>query len=94
MTFLIFASFLKESGFLITTDFLAPTDVATTRLIGTAIPRAHGQAITNTATAASNALSSSPVASNQTTKVITEITITDGTKYLEMLSAREANLVF
>jgi hypothetical protein len=30
---------------------LAPRDVATTRLIGTAIPRAQGQAITKTATA-------------------------------------------
>ena len=65
-TFLIFAKSLSESGFLMTTDFLVPSEVATTKLMGTAIPRAHGQAITSTATAASKALVVSPSAKAQT----------------------------
>ena len=44
----------RVSGFLITIPCLAHSDVATTRLIGTAIPKAHGQAITRTAIAADN----------------------------------------
>ena len=59
-TCLVFASKRSESGVLTTTDFLVPIPVATTRLIGTAIPRAHGQAITITEIAALIAMSGSP----------------------------------
>ena len=68
--------------------------MATTRLIGTAIPRAQGQAITKTATAASKALNSFPVVINQMANVLSAITITEGTKNREMLSARDASFVF
>ena len=93
-TFWIFASLRRESGFRITTDLRAPIAVATTRLIGTAIPKAQGQAITKTATAASKALNSFPVEINQMANVLSAITITEGTKNREMLSARDASFVF
>ena len=93
-TRLILAMSLSESGFRITTERLVPMLVATTRLMGTAIPRAHGQAITMTATAASKPRTESPITNHQTKKVATANTITLGTKTLEMESVREASLLF
>ncbi|MEK9908020.1 MAG: hypothetical protein VW500_02915, partial [Aquiluna sp.] len=85
-TFLIFARTLSESGFLITTERFVPMLVATTRLMGTAIPRAQGQAITRTATADSKALVQSPRARPRSRYVAMDIAITLGTKMLEILS--------
>ena len=85
---------LRVSGFLITIPCLAPRDVATTRLIGTAIPRAQGQAITRTAIAADKPLAESPRANVQTKNVRMERIITAGTNTAEILSVTEPILVF
>ncbi len=66
----------------------APRPVPTSSAVGVASPRAHGQAMTRTDTAAVNACSVSPVAMSQPTRVSSAITSTTGTKTAETRSAR------
>ena len=65
----------------------AARPVPTNNATGVARPKAHGHAITNTATAASNDRCTSPLMTSQPTRVATESTITAGTNTELTLSA-------
>ena len=65
----------------------APRPVPTMSAVGVASPRAHGQAMMRTATAAVNASAGSPVARSHPASVATEIAITTGTKTADTRSA-------
>ena len=65
----------------------APRPVPTIRAVGVASPRAQGQAMISTATAAVKAASASPLNTSHPTIVSSAITSTTGTKTAEMRSA-------
>ncbi len=65
----------------------APRPVPTIRAVGVASPRAHGQAMISTATAAEKAASTSPLSTSQPTSVSSASTSTTGTKTAEIRSA-------
>ncbi len=68
----------------------APRPVPVRSAVGVARPRAHGHAMTRTATAAVNARLESPVNTSQARNVTTAIPRTIGTKTALMRSARRA----
>ncbi len=63
-------------------------EIPTIIAVGVASPRAHGQAMTSTDTAANRLSSSTPVSANVIAKVTTAIAITVGTKMALILSTR------
>src|ERR1044072_6033520 len=77
------------SAFLNNTPFCASFPVTTMTDIGVASPSAHGQSMIKTATALTNAYANrgSGPQMLQTTKVITAMITTAGTKYPETTSA-------
>ncbi|SKX85095.1 Uncharacterised protein [Mycobacteroides abscessus subsp. abscessus] len=66
----------------------APRPVATMTAIGVARPRAHGHAMTSTASPAATARSTGPPASSHAPTVTTAIATTTGTKTPATRSAR------
>ena len=78
----------STSGPLIRMPSWAPRPVPTIRAVGVASPRAHGQAMIRTATAAVNAAVSPASAPIQNPRVATDSAITIGTKIPETRSAR------
>jgi hypothetical protein len=80
--------FSSVSAFFISIPFLAQTHVHTIIAVGVASQRAHGQAITNVATAAIIAALIFHVMKYQDRKVIIDITIITGTNIHETLSAK------
>ena len=76
----------STSGPLIRIPSWAPRPLPTMSAVGVASPRAHGQAMISTATAAVNAADASPVSASQPTSVASEIAITIGTKTAEIRS--------
>ena len=84
----------NASGLRMTIPRRAPFEVATARLIGTAMPSAQGQAITRTAIAAETESSRVEPMANQAAKVSRAMTITAGTKIDDTLSVSEVIFVF
>ena len=78
----------STSGPLISTPIWAPRPVPTSRAVGVASPRAQGQAMISTATAAVPAITALPPKTSQPMKVAMAITNTIGTKMPETRSAR------
>ena len=78
----------SASASLIRMPCCAATPVPTIIAVGVARPSAHGQAITNTATALSIASCQSPLHTPQPSKVRNAITITTGTNTALTLSTR------
>ena len=79
----------RTSPFLINTPILALRAVPTINAVGVARPKAHGQAITTTETANSNAVTNGAFKNTyQTTNVIIAMIKTAGTKMLEILSVK------
>ena len=77
----------STSGPLISTPIWAPRPVPTKRAVGVARPRAHGQAMMRTATAAVNAAVAPCPVRSQVASVPSDSTITIGTKTPETRSA-------
>ena len=78
----------RISGPLMRMPSCAPRPVPTSRAVGVASPRAHGQAMINTATAAVNARTGSSPTARVTTSVPSASVSTTGTNTAEMRSAR------
>src|SRR5439155_19673740 len=75
--------------------FSEPLPDPTSRAAGVAIPNAHGQAIITTETKARREKASPiPAAKNQNRAEAVAISMTDGTKYAETLSANLCNGAF
>ena len=95
ITVFIFRASSSWSPPLIKIPFSAPLPVPTSRAAGVAIPNAHGQAIITTETKARREKASPiPAAKNQNRAEAVAISMTDGTKYAETLSANLCNGAF
>ena len=84
----------STSGFLIRIPCFAPLPTAETIAIGVASPKAHGHEMMSTDTLAKKANSTLPVKNHHPSSVTREISITEGTKMLETLSAKRPMGIF